>query len=145
MTKYFASPGEFADFLRGLQATLPTAEERAMDTAAILIQSEARAVLEPLAGSAAALGTPGRGTATRARTLGGDDIERSVRGRTAVVGVPEGPAGDAAVSQEFGEIDQPPEPILARAAFTHGEAAAMRAGEIVGRHIAGWPPLPRRN
>jgi len=47
--------------------------------------------------------------------------------------------GQAAEDLEFGTIGSPPQSCLAKAAFTHGAAIAMRIGADIGAALAGLP------
>jgi hypothetical protein len=77
-----------------------------------------------------------------------DHLEMSADGRMAVVGVADAVVvhpdsqelvsiGAVAVDAEFGTVVEAPNSVFARAAFQHGEDAAMAAAAVVGRALAG--------
>jgi len=145
--KAFASPGAFATYLRRVSQAVPAAEHTGLERAAVIVETEAKALIgqehadwPALAASTVQekqrLGYTGRVSATdpllREGTLRAS-YSHVVDGRRAVVGSDD----PVAIYQETGTVRIPPRPVLSTAAITKGEEAAKAAGLAVASVIAG--------
>lgn len=154
--KAFSSLSAFTAHLRTVVASIPAAEHHGLESAAKLIEAEAKAEIghyQEKAGpfgkwaeladrtkaERSALGFPPNNPLLRSGELL-HSIKHSVQGRRAVVGS-ESPI---AVYQEFGTIHAahpiPPRSFLGRAAFVKGADAAKAVGHAVAMAVAGKPP-----
>jgi phage gpG-like protein len=150
----FTGIPSFVAFLAQAVEEAHKAEHAALDRAAKVIQTEAKAIVghyQPETGPYQAWPELADGTKEDRVRRGfsendpllrsgalRDSIEREVSGNTAHVGS----NLDAAVFQELGTARIPPRPFLGAAAFRKGEEAALAAGETIVAALTGEHPHP---
>jgi phage gpG-like protein len=149
--RQFPTASAFTAFLSTATSRINAAEKAGLETAAVIVETEAKALIgteyeawPSLADSTVEQkerrGQTGRISSTDPLYATGElraSISHEVEGHAAVIGTPD-PVG---LYQEMGTSRIPPRPFLASALHRKAEDAAKAIGLSVARAIAGMRPL----